>query len=514
MMGRVCDRGRSGPGSRTANAMLPRDHLLRRVDRLLHFGELRAALAGHYSARGRPSIDPELLIRMALIGRLYAITSERRLCEELRYNLAYRWFCRLPSDAAVPHHSTFSKNRHGRFREAGVFRLLFETTVRRCIAEGLVAAKDAAIDASFVAADASWQRKMRDADLAKATHCPLTPRPVREWLADQALTPEPCLGKRSVPVALSRTDPAAAWSARMARGRFGYAVNLMMDAPSGVTIEVEATPARFAAEVDAARAMLIRAADRFGYRPKRVAADTAYGSAAFLAFVRDHGGTAHIPVIERSEQINGKLPRQAFAFDAERDCYTCPAGKTLAHRGFERHLGLHRYAARPADCGACAIRPTCTDGQYRAVMRMENEDARDLARSEMQTGLFKRSMRLRRGIERLFADAKGKRGLTRLHLRGLRGAEEEFLLAASVLNLTLLARPQAEPPQRRRSSRAPFRPSTMTNVSRRGSNTPAQLLVAEVVTSATVMACSPLQACACRKSRLRKSAVSMQICDT
>jgi transposase len=133
------------------NAMLPRDHLLRRVDQLLDLRELRALLALHYSLCGRPSVDPELLIRMALVGRLYAIPSERRLCEEVRYNVAYRWFCRLAPGAAIPHHSTFSKNRHGRFREAGVFRTLFEATVRQCIAAGLVTAKDAAIDASFVA---------------------------------------------------------------------------------------------------------------------------------------------------------------------------------------------------------------------------------------------------------------------------------------------------------------------------------------------------------------------------
>lgn len=154
MMGSACVNGRSGPGFRTVEAMLPRDHLLRRVDRLLDMGELRAALERHYSPRGHPSIDPELLIRMALVGRIYAIRSERRLCEELRYNLAYRLFCRLSTGATVPHHSTFSKNRHGRFREAEVFRLLFKNTVRRCIAKGLVVGKDAAINASFIAATA------------------------------------------------------------------------------------------------------------------------------------------------------------------------------------------------------------------------------------------------------------------------------------------------------------------------------------------------------------------------
>jgi transposase len=165
--------------------MIPADHILRRIDGLIDLGELRDALAPHYSRRGRPSIAPELLVRMALIARLYGITSERRLCEEVRFNLAYRWFCRLPLDAPVPHHSTFSKNRHGRFRDAGIFRILFEQTVRRCADAGLIAHKDAAIDASFVAADASWQRKMRDADMA----APRLPRPVCEWLADQANAP-------------------------------------------------------------------------------------------------------------------------------------------------------------------------------------------------------------------------------------------------------------------------------------------------------------------------------------
>lgn len=117
---------------------------------------------------------------MALIRRLYTIPSERRLCEEVRYNLAYRWFYCLPPGGALPHHSTFSENRHSRFRDADVFRLLFEATVRRCLAAGLVTAKDAAIDASFVAADASWQRKMRERDLADARDA-ASPVGARAW---------------------------------------------------------------------------------------------------------------------------------------------------------------------------------------------------------------------------------------------------------------------------------------------------------------------------------------------
>lgn len=463
MMGSTCGTGRNGVGSRTIDAMLSRDHLLRRVDRLLDMGELRAALTRHYSPRGRPSIDPEMLIRMTLIGRIYAITSERRLCEELRYNLAYRWFCRLPVGAAVPHHSTFSKNRYGRFRDADVFRLLFENTVRRCIAAGLVGAKNAAIDASFIAADASWQRKMRDGDLAGA----VIPRPVREWLADRATAPETDSGpRRGVPAELSRTDPAAAWSARTARGRFGYALNLLMDAPSGVTLDVAATPARHASEVDAGRDMLARAAERFSYRPKRVTADTAYGSAAFLAFIYDQGATPHIPVLDRSEQTKGKFSRAAFTFDRERDRYICPNGKALAHRAFRKRIGVHVYQAKPEDCCLCPIQKRCTDGRHRIVSRMADEDTRDLVRAEMQTGLYQRSMRLRRGIERLFADAKARRGMARLRLRGLRGAEEEFLIGAAVLNLLLLARPTDQRPRKVRTDVVPLPPSITTRVSR------------------------------------------------
>lgn len=456
-------QGSKSAGWQALGATVPADHILRRIDRLLDLGELRDALTSHYSRRGRPSIAPELLIRMALIGRLYGITSERRLCEEVRFNLAYRWFCRLPLDAPVPHHSTFSKNRHGRFRDAGIFRILFGQTVRRCADAGLIAGKDAAIDASFVAADASWQRKMRDADMA----APRLPRPVQEWLADQTNAPPQEHGvPRGKPVEVSRTDPASAWSARTARGRFGYAFNVLIDTPGGVAIDVEASPARFAAEVDAGRTMLARAGDRFGYRPKRVAADTAYGSAAFLAFVTDRGTVPHIPVLERSEQTKGKFPRGAFRYDRAEDRYVCPAGKTLAYRGADRRAGVLKYSANPLDCRTCHLKRKCTGGSNRSVTHSEYEDVRELVRGEMQKPLFKRSMRLRRGVERVFADAKGKRGLTRLHLRGLRGAEEEFLLGAAIANLVLLARPDDRSARTRPPRPAIERVDRMARISR------------------------------------------------
>ena len=140
------------------DAHVPADHLLRSIDRFVDLSELRRDLAPFYSSVGRPSIDPELMIRMLIIGYCFGIRSERRLCEEVHLNLAYRWFCRLGLDGDVPDHSTFSKNRHGRFRESDLLRRVFETVLQRCIAEGLVGGEGFAIDASLIKADANRQK--------------------------------------------------------------------------------------------------------------------------------------------------------------------------------------------------------------------------------------------------------------------------------------------------------------------------------------------------------------------
>ena len=137
---------------------VPADHLLRSIDRFVELGGLRRELAPFYSSMGRPSVDPELMIRMLIVGYCFGIRSERRLCEEVHLNLAYRWFCRLGLDGEVPDHSTFSKNRHGRFRQSDLLRRVFETVLRRCIREGLVGGEAFAVDASLIKADANRQK--------------------------------------------------------------------------------------------------------------------------------------------------------------------------------------------------------------------------------------------------------------------------------------------------------------------------------------------------------------------
>jgi transposase len=143
---------------------VPVDIMLRSINRFIDLSDVRHHLEPFYSATGRPSVDPELMIRLLVVGYCFGIRSERRLCEEVHLNLGYRWFCRLGLDGQVPDHSTFSKNRHGRFRDSDLLRYVFEKSVRRCMAEGLVGGEGYAVDASLIKADANRQRGVPASD--------------------------------------------------------------------------------------------------------------------------------------------------------------------------------------------------------------------------------------------------------------------------------------------------------------------------------------------------------------
>ena len=426
---------------------VPLDHLLRAIDRFVDLEDVRAHVAPFYSPIGRPSIDPELLIRMLLVGYCFGIRSERRLCEEVHLNLAYRWFCRLGLDGDVPDHSTFSKNRHGRFRECDLLRELFETVVRRCMAEGLVGGEGFAVDASLIKADANRQRCVPgDEGLPPEA----ASRAVDEYLA---VLDDAAFGAASpvTPKFISPADPASRWTgANKGLAFFAYATNYLIDLDHAVIVDVEATTAIRQAEVGASRTMIERAHDRFGLWPERLAADSAYGSAENLAWlVHERGIEPHIPVFDKSQRQDGTFERADFAFDHEADAYTCPAGKPLRPRQKTyrkpRPLvdedGMLRYRASKLDCDACALKPRCCpNAPARKILRSIHEGARDMARDIARTDAYVTSRRERKKVEMLFAHLKRILKLDRLRLRGPCGARDEFLLAATAQNLRKLAK--------------------------------------------------------------------------
>ena len=196
---------------------VPADHLLRRIDGLLDFDSLRPRFAPLYSLIGRPSIDPELMIRMLLVGYLYGLRSETRLCEEVHLNLAYRWFCGLGLEGRVPDRSSFSKNRHGRFAKGDVLRAVFEMVVRRCMEAGLVGGEGGLVDGSTVEADASRHRRAAPDEVAEAWADPgAVTRPVQAYLDQfEAEAAEPHEGPaHKPPKTVSLTDLQSAWSVK------------------------------------------------------------------------------------------------------------------------------------------------------------------------------------------------------------------------------------------------------------------------------------------------------------
>jgi transposase len=418
---------------------IPAHHLLRRINPVVTriLTDLREKLKPFYSEIGRPSIDPELMIRMLIVGYCYGIRFERRLCEEVELHLAYRWFCRLDLDDKVPDHSTFSVNRHGRFRESDAFRHVFEAVVRACMDAGLVKGEGFAVDASVIEADASRYHGVtpEEADWSASGR---QTRAVAEFLG--ALGDDDPTADRKPPKVISLSDPCSAWTAKAnKRVQFGYGLNYLIDVENAVIVDVEATPARTYDEVAAARTMIERT-ERMGFKPRRLAADTAYGTGKFLGWLVGAGIAPQIPVWDKSTREDGTFSRSDFTFDRERNVYVCPAGKVLKTTGNVGDDHMLRYLASKRDCDPCPLKPQCCPKMvFRKVTRDVNEDARDLARALMGTPEFDKSRDERKKIEMRFAHLKTHHRFERMRLRGLSGARDEFHLAAIAQNLKTLA---------------------------------------------------------------------------
>jgi transposase len=422
--------------------VVPQDHLLRSIDRFLDLSDLREHLAPYYSHTGRPSVDPELMIRMLIIGYCLGIRSERRLCEEVKLNLAYRWFCRLSIADTVPDHSTFSKNRHGRFREAEALRFVFEQVLKGCIDAGLVGSEGFAVDASVVKADASRQRHHEDDDDWGGGG-----RAIDEYLDaldSDATSVTPA--KR-----VSQTDPAARWTAAPGGPAFyAYSTNYLIDTDAGIIVDVEATPAHRTQEVRSTRTMIERVEERFSLKTRRLVGDTAYGTAEFLAWmVNDKGIEPHVPVWDKGERSDGTFSRSDFVFDPDADHYTCPNRKQLKRhrRNFKQpRSGITKantinYRAGEFECAVCPFKERCCPNTAsRKVTRSIYEAARDVARAVARTPGYKRTRRHRKKVEMLFAHMKRILKMDRLRLRGLSGAKDEFLLTATAQNLRRMAK--------------------------------------------------------------------------
>jgi transposase len=427
---------------------VPADHTVRAIDAVLDLSWVHAELTPYYPSIGRPSIDPVLMIRMLIVGYVFAIRSERALCREVQVNLAYRWFCKLSIENQIPDHSAFSRARNERFGDSDIFRRVFERVVETCIAAGLVGGEGFAVDASLIAADANKQRSIPGHEWSKEIDPEVASRAVQEYLTT---LDDAAFGAASAvtPKFVSPSDPAAQWTGALKSAAFfAYADNYLIDVKFGIIMDVEATRAIRQAEVGAAKTMIDRTEECFDIKPERLAADTAYGSARNLNWLVNVKQIApHIPVIDKSKREDGTFSREDFTFYKEGNVYICPAFNLLTTTGKVMNDDQLLYRASKPNCDACSFKTRCCPKEpARKILCSIYEEARNVARAIAKTEAFERSRRERKRVEMLFAHLKRILRLGRLRLRGPRGAQFEFTFAAIAQNLRRLAKLMARPP--------------------------------------------------------------------
>src|SRR5579864_5609523 len=417
---------------------VPENHLLRLIDQHISFEFVREHLRASYSETGRPSIDPELLLRILLIGYLYGITSERKLVEELRMHLAWRWFTGLGFDQEIPHHSTFSKNRHGRFQESKLFEELFEQIVRQCVDVGLVQGKHLSVDGSFVEANAAKESRIPREQLAEAAEVNRSVRRYLVELEEQNPVEEPVHQQDQV----STTDPDSTYATKGGTpARLGYYDNYLVDNHSCVIVGVQATAARMSQETVAAQDMLTRFAQWQGEVPSSLGSDATYGNGEFLQWLLDRGITPYMRTRDSALRKNnpGYGPER-FTYLPESNSYLCPAGEQLNYVGLNVRNRAHAYIGSAKRCGACSQKSQCTSGRYKYLAIHVHEPARQRARELANTPEFANAQQQRKKVEALFAELKNLIGLRRLRLRRLRFVREQFFLAAAAQNIKRLVR--------------------------------------------------------------------------
>ena len=422
---------------------VPETHLLRLIEKHISFGFVREKLKASYSDTGRPSIDPELLWRILLIGYRYGITSERKLVEELRMHLAWRWFTGLGFDQEIPHHSTFSKNRHGRFQESKLFEQLFEQIVRQCVEVGLVQGRHLSVDGSFVEANAAKESRIPREQLAEAAQVSQTVRQYLVELEQQNPLEEPVHLQDQV----STTDPDSTYATKGGTpARLGYYDNYLVDNHSCVIVGVQATAARMSQETVAAQDMLTRFTLWQAREPESVAADITYGNGEFLQWLADRSITPYMRTRDSIHRKNSPFyGPERFTYQPENNSYRCPAGEQLNYVGLNVRNRAHAYIGSGKRCGACSQKAQCTSGRYKYLAIHMDETARQRARELVNTPEFAKAQRERKKVEALFAELKNQIGLRRLRLRRLKFVREQFFLAAVAQNIKRLVRFLSQP---------------------------------------------------------------------
>jgi transposase len=421
--------------------MVPEDHLLRLVDQYIDLGFIREKVKHLYSHTGRPSIDPEVLLRMLLIGYLYGITSERRLCEEVKMHIGYRWFVGLSLEEKVPDHSTFSKNRHERFAENKIFQDIFDEIVSQCVSHGLLTGKHLTVDSTYIKANASFKSLepiVVEMDSREYIEKVKKDNPV-EGKAWEPGDDYPHRGQKiSNKTHRSKTDP----DARLGRKSYKaptelyYSATYLADSKSRIVVGTDVGKPDIKTDCNKAIEQIRKIKWRHRIEPESLGADKGYSSGVFLNNLLNENVQPHIPIVKyKAHNHKGIYPREEFRRDKNSNTCICPAGKKMRYWGTHKHNNQHVYRASVADCRPCPNKPLCTKDRARSVSFHMYEDAIQKATQLNETREYRISQRKRKQIEELFGEAKEYMGLRVAKFRRIKHVKEQVLMTAAAQNI-------------------------------------------------------------------------------
>ena len=425
--------------------MIPADHLLRLVDKHVSLDFIRRRVKHLYSHTGRPSIDPEILLRMLLIGYLYGITSERRLCEEVKMHIGYRWFVGLNLEDKIPDHSTFSKNRHERFSESSLFQEIFDEIVKQCIAKGLLTGKHLTVDSTYIRANASFKSLepiVVDMNGREYIERLEKENPVEGKREDKPWEPGedyPHKGKKiSNKTHRSKTDP----DARLSRKSFRATTDLyhgatyVMDNKSRIIMGADAGNPDLRTDSEKAIIQIRRIKWMYGIQVETLGADKGYATGEFINNVIGEKIEPHIPIFEyQKHNHKGIYTREVFTYDELKDMYICPEGKELKYWGIHKQSRQHVYRARTKDCSVCIKKNECTRDRARSVGFHIYEESIKKAKELNKTKEYRISQRMRKRIEELFGEAKEYMGMRQAKFRRRVLVREQVLMTAAAQNI-------------------------------------------------------------------------------
>lgn len=434
----------------TIEDLVPEDHFLRKVEQMLDLSFIYDEVEDMYcSCNGRPSIDPVMLIKFLLLGFLYGIPSERRIEEEIRVNVAYRWYLGLDLLESVPDHSTISQNRRRRFNQSNLFRALFERIVTMCIENGLVDGKLVFTDSTHIKANASRKSEYIRQVEAVTNHyleeLDQYEEAVRKQLEEEGkIKPVTCRKRKErtkiVERRESKTDPEAGYYCRKGKPLgMHYLSHETVDSKAGIIIDVAATPGNVR-DSQPYMERIDYIENNLGLKIQAACADGAYDTSLIHQQFSERGIEFYTPKTMEPKRGTTEFQRDSFRFDTQRDVFICPAEKELQFRRLNRTTGTisKEYSCKKEDCQNCALRSRCVSKRCPAKRIQVNIFEEIVRKHHENDGSEKhrRALTLRQiWSEGTFAAQKARHNLKFMYRRGQKAAEQQCLLSSSALNI-------------------------------------------------------------------------------